>query len=103
MKYKLIITPEAVDEIQNAIDYYNEKKKGLGKRFYVDLQKQFSQIARNPLYRSLRYDNIRFAHLDTFPYAAHYDITNDIIIIQAVLCDYQNPEEEWNIRMKIVT
>jgi hypothetical protein len=44
--YKLIITPEAIQEIQKAIDYYNIRSKGLGKRFYLDLQAQFIPIKK---------------------------------------------------------
>jgi hypothetical protein len=32
-KFVLDIEPEALDDIQNAIDYYNSQKSELGKRF----------------------------------------------------------------------
>jgi hypothetical protein len=99
--YKLKITPEAVQEIQQAIDYYNDARKGLGKIFYVALQKQFSLIKKRPHARSVRYDDVRFALLEKFPYAAHYTIDEQthIIIIQAVLSDYQSPDTHWIKRL----
>lgn len=87
---KLIITPKAIDDIQKAVDYYNSKQGGLGKRFYTDLQQQFKIIKQNPEYKSVRYAHIRLAHLEKFPYAAHYFPENNNVIINAVLCDYQN-------------
>ena len=98
--YKLKITPEAFQEIQKAIDYYNIRSKGLGKRFYLDLQAQFTLIKKNPFARSVRYDDVRFALLHRFPYAAHFTINEKIrtIIIQAVLSDYQDPETHWKKR-----
>ncbi|MDF1549670.1 MAG: hypothetical protein P1P88_17720 [Bacteroidales bacterium] len=40
-KFSLEIEPEAFDDIQNAIDYYNSKMPGLGKRFYNTIDKHF--------------------------------------------------------------
>lgn len=98
--YKLKITPEAFQEIQKAIDYYNRRSKGLGKRFYLDLQNQFIPIKKNPFARSVRYDDVRFALLERFPYAAHFTINEQThtITIQAVLSDYQDPETNWKKR-----
>lgn len=92
MDYSLVITPQAKQEIQEAIYYYNSKQKGLGERFFRDLNHQLSTISENPFYHSLRYDNIRYAHLYKFPYAAHYAVNDKQIIIYAVLSDYQNKQ-----------
>jgi hypothetical protein len=99
--YKLKITPEALGEIQQAIDYYNDARKGLGKIFYAALLKQFELIKKRPHARSARYDDVRFALLEKFPYAAHYTIDEQTrsIIIQAVLSDYQNPGTNWIKRL----
>lgn len=99
-KYKLLITPEALREIQQAVDYYNDCRKGLGKVFYLDLQKQFTRIKKNPFARSVRYEDVRFALLDRFPYAAHFTIQDPTrtIIIQAVLADHQDPATNWKKR-----
>lgn len=34
MKPKVVISPRAVDEITQSIEWYNNQQKGLGKRFY---------------------------------------------------------------------
>jgi plasmid stabilization system protein ParE len=98
--YKLKITPEAHQEIQEAIDYYNTCSKGLGKKFYLDLQDQFGRIKKNPFARATRYDDVRFALLDRFPYAAHFTIDEPsrTIRVQAVLSQYQDPETHWKKR-----
>lgn len=58
------------------------------------------EAIKNPLSRSIRYDDVRFALLERFPYAAHYTIDKPThtICIQAVLSDYQNPETHWKKR-----
>ena len=99
-KYKLVVTPESINEIQNAIDYYNEQQKGLGKIFYSEIKLQLNLITKNPFTRSIRYDDVRFALTHKFPYAIHYTIdeTNKSITIQAILSDYQNPDTKWRKR-----
>ncbi len=94
-KYKLILTRRAIDEIQKTIDYYNSQQKGLGLRFYTDLKRQASSIRQNPFSRAIRYDDIRFAMLDKFPYAAHYNIEGNSIIIQGVISTHQDPDTAW--------
>ena len=72
--YKLKIAPEALQEIQEAVDYYNGCAKDLGQKFYLDLEEQFIKIKKNPFARTVRYADVRFALLDRFPYAAHFTI-----------------------------
>jgi hypothetical protein len=99
-RYKLKVTPEALQEIQKAVDYYNTRRKGLGKVFYLDLQRQFDRIKKNPFARSVRYDDVRFAMLDRFPYAAHFTIDEPsrTALVQAVVSDYQDPDTHWKKR-----
>jgi plasmid stabilization system protein ParE len=99
-RYKLKITPEAHQEIQKAIDYYNTCSKGLGRRFFLDLQDQFTRIKKNPFARAVRYDDVRFALLDRFPYAAHFTIDEPTrtIRVQAVLSQHQDPDTHWKKR-----
>jgi hypothetical protein len=99
-KYTLVFTPEAIQEMRNAADYYNEQQKGLGKRFKTQLKKELDKLKQNPFSRSLRYDDVRFAVPEVFPYAAHYTIDEEahVIIIQAVLAFPQDPEVNWKKR-----
>ena len=60
-KYKLKFTPEAAQELQEAINYYNDQKAGLGKRLYEDIKSQVTLISINPFLKSIRYDDVRFA------------------------------------------
>ncbi len=93
--YKVEITARAIVQIQTAIDYYNNLQNGLGKRFYQDLQHQLSSIRKHPFSRAIRYDVVRFAVLDKFPYAAHFTIEENVIVIQRVLTMNQDPETSW--------
>lgn len=92
--------PEALLEIQQAVDYYNKVSEGLGRRFKQNLLDTIKGTKRNLTYNSFKYDNVRFAVVKKFPYAAHYTIdqNNHIVKIQAVLAFSQNPDTNWRIR-----
>ena len=94
-EYKITITPQAIKQIQNTIDYYNALQNGLGKRFYQDLKSRLSSVRQHPFSRAIRYDDIRFAVLDKFPYAAHYNLEGNIVIVHGVLSMFQDPETSW--------
>ncbi len=99
-RFTVKYAPEALQEIQHAIDYYNKLSDGLGNRFKQNLLTAIKAAKLNPNYNSFRYDNVRFAVVKKFPYAAHYTIDKDnhIVKIQAVLAFSQNPDTNWRIR-----
>ena len=99
--YYLRFHPGFIDELENAITYYNEQSKTIAAKFRGAVKKQLNLIKKNPLSRSVRYDDIRFARIDKFPYAIHYsiDIANNCVLAHSLICDYQNPNVHWKKRL----
>jgi len=100
LKFNIAYTPESLQEIIHIVEWYNNASKGLGSRFRKNLLAEIAAIKQNPLTRSFRYDNVRFAVVNKFPYAAHYTVDEQtgLIIIQAVLGFSQNDKENWKVR-----
>lgn len=94
-KFKIFLTPRAIEELQKAIDYYNNCQSGLGKRFNADFKQQLNSIKARPFTRAIRYDDIRLAVFEKFPYAIHFCIEDDFIIIHGVLSMLQDPQSAW--------
>lgn len=99
-RYKVAFSPESIQEIKQIVDWYNTVSKDLGGRFKKNLLDEISVIKRNPFTRSVRYDEVRFAVVKKFPYAAHYTIdkTLRLIKIQAVLGFAQDSETNWKTK-----
>jgi len=97
--YKSIILPSAKEDIRDAALWYDEKQKGLGKRFIAQVREKVYLIKQNPKTGSIRYDNMRTMVLNVFPFMMHYTINevSETIIISAVLHTSRNPEI-WNER-----
>ncbi|MBK7129821.1 MAG: hypothetical protein IPM74_19690 [Crocinitomicaceae bacterium] len=49
MEFK--IDPAALADIQQEINYYNSKQKGLGKKYHAEVKKFFSAIQKIPFTR----------------------------------------------------
>ncbi len=99
--FTLNIEPEAVQDIQEAVDYYKAINQKLVVRFFQTINKQFSTLQKNHSSFAIRYDNIRCLPLKKFPYMIHYSVLLEEkkVSIKAVFCTHQNPEN-WHKRNK---
>ncbi len=55
MAFKIKIEPEAYQDIQEGIDWYNRQQPGLGRKFHAELKTSFKKLKTNPFF-SFRYD-----------------------------------------------
>ncbi|SKB99894.1 type II toxin-antitoxin system RelE/ParE family toxin [Dyadobacter psychrophilus] len=94
---KLKFTPEAVKDITQAAEYYEECQKGLGKRFRSEVKRKLVLVKEIPRIYTLRYGEVRFALIDIFPYSIHFSINEkgQVVQVHAVLCQFENPETSW--------
>lgn len=95
MDFRLIIDPEAQREIDEAIDWYEKKQKGLGEEFFNYLNGYFKTlmqgnvyfpIKRKPFYRELP--------LKRFPFVIIYEHTYSEIYVYAVFNTAQDPKKK---------
>ncbi len=92
--YKSIILPLAKEDIREAAIWYNKQQNGLGKRFTAEVRENVHFIRQNPKASYIRYNRVRTAVLNVFPFMVHYTIDekNKTIIVSAVLHTSRNPE-----------
>ncbi len=99
MSYKILIDPIArLDILQSSI-WYNEQQPGLGRRFYNSVKQSIKNIKSNPYQYQLRYNALRMALVQKFPFMVMYiiDENKKQIAITAVLHTSRNPNI-WNER-----
>ena len=70
--------------MRDARTWYNLQQKGLGKRFIEDVRKTVTSIKSNPYFASVKFENIRTAACETFPYAVHYEIDGEEMLVRMV-------------------
>jgi hypothetical protein len=59
IQYKISIDQDALKDIQDATDWYNEQLPGLGGHFQRLVKAQISSLKSNARLYSVRYDDIR--------------------------------------------
>lgn len=94
--YRIVILSQAYDDIQEAIDYYNEKQTGLGKRFLTTTRSTIATIKKIP-YFQIRYDEVRCLLIKGFPFMIHFTVEekSSLILVHAVIHTSRNPDEHW--------
>jgi mRNA-degrading endonuclease RelE of RelBE toxin-antitoxin system len=94
MKYKVVISEKAIIELNKSIDWYNEQKAGLGRRFYSYVNKAINTIAKNPFAFELKFEDFRCFPINVFPFVVVYFIEEpNKIIITAIFHTSRNPED----------
>ncbi len=93
MAYTIITTTNARRDIQQAIDWENIRKPGLGEYFFNDLEAKLTDLAITPAIGSVRYENVRITFTKIFPYNIHYiiDDKRKLITLLRVLSQYKEP------------
>ena len=93
-KFKIVVLPLAKTDIREPRKWYNDQQHGLGKRLNSDMNITLRKIARNPTSFAVRYNHVRFANFDSFPYAAHFyiDITTLTVYILGFIHTSRNPD-----------
>lgn len=92
MNYDLIVLPAAWNEIEEAIEWYESRKTGLGIQFFEHLDLYFELLKKNIAnFQVKRKPNIRELPLKTFPYIIIYEVFENKIVIYSIFNTNQNP------------
>ncbi len=98
MKYKIIIRPEAELDVLEAVNWYEEKLKGLGSNFLMSVDATIESILRTPEAYTPTYKKTRRALVRKFPFGVHYIIEKENIVVLAIFHASRNPKE-WKKRI----
>ena len=98
MAYKIIISPRAQKEIENAIDYYAVNSLDAPLNFIRILEETYAILSEDPFLR-VRYKNVRALTLKTFPHSLYFIIDEDKITVKILSCFHnkRNPNKRPSI------
>jgi len=94
MAYKIIVSPRAQKEIENAIDYYALYSSYAPKSFINLLNDAYLSLKKNPFF-VVRYKNIRALKINKFPYSLYFVINESNHTIKVLSCFHnkRNPSK----------
>jgi len=84
MAYSLVIQDEAIYEIRDAFDWYEEQKPGLGYEFIEEIKICCRKIQNHPEHYSFTPKLYRRIRTNRFPYMIVYELEHDVIIVNSV-------------------
>jgi len=93
MKFTLEFRKEALQDILEAISWYEFQLEGLGDEFFISLENSKHQIEQNPLQFPQKYKGIRKSIISRFPYIIYYKIGDqNKVLVLAVLHMKRGPQ-----------
>lgn len=85
MVYKIIVSPRAQKEIEEALAYYALHSSQIPQGFIMALKETYQLLAENPFFK-IRYKNIRGLKIKRFPYFLYYWIDKKQKTIRVLSC-----------------
>ena len=94
MAYKIIVSPRAFIEIDQAIDYYALNSAYAPVKFITALKIAYITLEINPFFR-IRYKNVRALKLKRFPYSLYFIIIKEKRTVRVLSCFHnkRNPQK----------
>lgn len=93
----MIILPEAEADLENARDWYERQRGGLGAAFLLGIEEVLERIRRTPEINVAVYQDVRRALTRRFPYAVYYRIEGDEVVVLGVFHAGRAPRQ-WQSR-----
>jgi plasmid stabilization system protein ParE len=88
---RLVLRPEALDEISQAAAWYEGRATGLSAEFLRALDATLASLRRNPRQYPVVHNNLRRALLRRFPYSLIYTASDDEVVVVACAHGRQDP------------
>jgi toxin ParE1/3/4 len=91
--FSILYSKHAQKELQDAVQWYNKQRKGLGLELKIEIKRVVDNIITNPTFASIEYDQIRVASCKVFPFTVHYeiDIESNVVRIISIFHTKRNP------------
>jgi plasmid stabilization system protein ParE len=97
MAVKLILAPEALQDLDEIMEWYEAARNGLSVEFLNAVGACLALIARNPKLFASVDENTRRALVRRFPYAIYFELEPERVLVYAVLHTSRNPQT-WQTR-----
>lgn len=84
-------------ELNEAIDWYEKKRKGRGRRFFVAYLKILKAILANPNSFPIDFEEVRKANVPKFTYIIFFEVQENEVFVYAIFHQKREPES-WKTR-----
>jgi plasmid stabilization system protein ParE len=92
MSYSLVLQSEAIYDIQEAFEWYERQRTGLGLEFIMEIEGAHEKICNHPQYYKAINERYRRLKVNRFPYLIVYEVEETTIIVNSVRHTRRKPK-----------
>jgi plasmid stabilization system protein ParE len=96
---RLVLQPEAEEDVRSARHWYDRQSPGLGNEFLRAVEASLAKVERSPELYAAVDQATRRARVRRFPFAVYYEVESERIVIYAVW-HYRRAPTEWQQRSR---
>lgn len=85
-------------ELRESVEYYNQRRPGLGEDFLAEAERVLERLTAHPLQGHPLSDTVRKMRISRFPYDVVYRIEKERVLVVAVMHHRRRPAY-WNDRL----
>ena len=93
MNYTIEVQQEAIWEMQEAFEWYQEQQEGLGYAFLEEIESCYQKLSDHPQHYTAINERYRRIKTNRFPYLLIYEIENSQVIIISTHHAKRKPRE----------
>lgn len=97
---ELIVTVEADDDLQRAVEWYEAQQEGLARRLILDVDNTLVRVVLNPFQFPVEEGVIRKAALRRFPYFLYFQASDSEVVVLTLQHQSQHPAT-WRTRNEL--
>ena len=95
MKYHIVLSRDASDDIGSALWWYERIDPSLAFRFISEGNTTIDRIAQFPFRFPVYNGAVRRARLKRFPYAIYYSVDHEEVLVKAILHQRRSDDVWW--------
>ena len=96
MSYSLKLQDEAIIDLQDAFEWYEGQKPGLGYELIEEVQIGYEKICNSPQHYSAINNTYRKLKINRFPYLIIFEIEDITVIVVSILHTSKNKKKRLN-------
>lgn len=98
MKFKVVFQQAAWREFDEAADWYEAQREGLGGEIESEVDLALLRACENPQLYTLLHGNTRRVRLHRFPYSIFFQVHGRRLVVLSVFHNHRNPSQ-WQRRI----
>jgi hypothetical protein len=97
-RYRIRYRLAAVEELQEAIDWYSQRDPAAGQRLRIAVREKIAAIRTHPLLHAADADGVRLALANPFPFHVCYRVKGTVVEFLAIAHAHRQ-EDYWRERL----